>query len=520
MQRIGLVHLEDAIVVVQPEAVGLRSQGDQLNPRLLAAFKVTRVGNGGRHVLQKHGGGRRTERQHHAPVLHGKRTPVVEEIDGKRARRIGADANRHVRLRAQVPADKHLYRLAAAHARKPVDLPARPLVDAFLRTQPLEARRETRKSRKRRARVEVARHHAVALLSVEGAETRCPQVVPDVVYAAVGPGEEDLLPDALGHARLAGPRHRLGRLVRIPVHAVDAARLAPGEELGEAATIFAVGAVLVDGMRVAEGASLRHQPLLHVPLRPVRNDVGMDHRPPVGNHLRGRTAGLDALVHLALYRDRLVGREPFGSDEVQLVARLIPGDARTVSRRYLLAEAAVDPGARRRGPQRRNVLGVAVPLVHRPLGRVVYDRVHRQAVQLEEFEIAVGLSPVEDALLRLDRDESSPDTCPDDLRPRLHEGLQALLVVRVRIPRHVVVEAGAEHARRRRRRDHAPPDDGKARLGDGLGRLGLQRGLGEPRPLHERPPYRQSTAAVRREVARRLQRKGRSAETGDADRSP
>ena len=157
-------------------------------------------------------------------------------------------------------------------------------------------------------------------------------------------------------------------------------------------------------------------------------------------------------------------------------------------------------------------------VIRRPTRRIVDDRVHRQAGPLKEVEVTVGLFPVEHALFRLDRAETSPDACPDDLRPRLHEGLQALLVVRVRVPGHVVVEAGAELARRSRRRDRAPADDGKARLGHGLGRLGLQRGLGEPRSLRKRPPHRQPAAAVRREVARRIQRKGRSAEAGDVYR--
>ena len=269
-------------------------------------------------------------------------------------------------------------------------------------------------------------------------------------------------------------------------------------------------------MRVAEGARLRHQPLLHVPLRPVRDDVGMDHRPPVGNHLRGRAAGLQPLVCLALQLDRLVRRHLLRGEEIPLIADFIPGDARSVARRQLLAEIPEEPASRRRLPE----MFFRMLVIRRPARRIVDDRVHRQTGPLKEVEVTVGLRPVEDTLSRLDRAETSPNAGPDDFRPRLHEGLQALLVVCVRVPRHVVVEAGAELARRSRRRDRAPADDGKARLGHGLGRIGLQRGLGEPRSLRERPPHRQPAAAVRREVARRLQRKGRSAETGDADRSP
>ena len=75
---VGLVHLEDVVVVVQPEAVGLCAQSNYLYLRLLATFKVSRVGNGDRHALQKQGGGRLSNRQRHAPVLYGNRTSVVE----------------------------------------------------------------------------------------------------------------------------------------------------------------------------------------------------------------------------------------------------------------------------------------------------------------------------------------------------------------------------------------------------------------------------------------------------------
>lgn len=179
----------------------------------LPFHQVLRVHRCTRNVFQQHCRGNLSELKSHDSVTYRQRTAIVKKIYGKCPCRIRQDPDAGLYITPIVPCGEHNDPLSIPQTLKPIHLARRSLMNCTCRFQSVEKRGQARERRKLRTRIEVAREDAIAAFAVQRGQTDRAQIVPDIVDAAVRPGEQNLLPDAGGRAILAGCRARKRRLV-------------------------------------------------------------------------------------------------------------------------------------------------------------------------------------------------------------------------------------------------------------------------------------------------------------------